>query len=73
MEHQKHKIEHRGKESYKYTYRDNSAGGKVIFECIAKNILEADQMYEEKTGKNPEKQNYIGCSIEKIETYKEKL
>jgi hypothetical protein len=51
----------------KYTYRDNSAGRKVIFECVANNILEADKLYEEKTGNNPEKQNHVGCSIEKID------
>ena len=56
-----------GEELKKYIYRDNSAEGEIIFECVAKDILEADKMYEEKTGKNPEKQNYIGCSIKKIE------
>lgn len=60
------KIEDREK-LRKYIYRDNSAGGKVVFECVAKDILEADKMYQEKTGKNPEKQNYVGCSSEKIE------
>lgn len=59
------KIEDGGRFS-KYIYRDNSVGGEVIFECVAKDILEADKMYQEKTGKNPEKQTYIGCSIEKI-------
>jgi hypothetical protein len=51
----------------KFIYRDNSAGGKVIFECVAAGILEADKLYEAATGKNPEKQNYVGCSVEKIE------
>lgn len=51
----------------KYTYRDNSAGRKIIFECTAENILEADKMYEAATGKNPEKQNHVGCSVEKAE------
>jgi len=51
----------------KYTYRDNSAGGKIIFECTAESILEADKMYEAATGKDAEKQNYVGCSVEKIE------
>ena len=50
----------------KFIYRDNSANREVIFECIAKDILEADKLYEEKTGKNPEKQNNVGCSIEKV-------
>ncbi|MFA5358660.1 MAG: hypothetical protein WC310_02450 [Patescibacteria group bacterium] len=52
----------------KFIYRDNSAGGKIVFECLAKGILEADRLYQEKTGKNPEKQNYIGCSSEKIKS-----
>lgn len=51
----------------KYVYRDNSAGGSVVFECVAQSILEADQRYEEVTGKNPEKQNYIGCSFLEVE------
>ena len=55
------------KELKKYTYRDNSAGEGVVFECVATDILEADKMYEEKTGKNLEKQSHIACSIEKIE------
>ena len=54
----------------KFVYRDNSAGGKIIFECVASGILEADKMYEAATGKNPEKQNYVGCSIEKVEESK---
>jgi len=66
MENQEPKIENSG-ELRKYTYRDNSAGSEVVFECVAKDILEADELYQTKTGKNPEKQNHIGCSIEKIE------
>ncbi len=54
----------------KYTYCDNSAKGEVIFECVAENILEADKLYEAATGKNPEKQNHVGCSVEKIEENK---
>ena len=71
MENREPKMEDSGEFS-KYTYRDNSAGGKVVFECVAKNILEADKLYQEKTGKNPEKQDYVGCSIEKLETGKER-
>ncbi len=58
--------ENKEKKLYKFTYRDNSAGGKVIFECVAESILDADQRYEAETGNNPEKQNHIGCSVEKI-------
>lgn len=61
------KFEQKEKELKKYTYRDNSAGGKIIFECVASDILEADKLYEEETGKNPEKQPHVGCSIEKVE------
>ena len=51
----------------KYIYTDHSAGDKVVFECAAKSISDADKMYQEKTGKNPEKLNYVGCDIKKIE------
>lgn len=56
----------------KFTYRDNrekdSKGfGKVIFECDARNIIEADELYKKATGQNPECQNYIGCSIEETD------
>ncbi len=53
----------------KYTYRDNTpetGNGKVVFECSAKDILEADKMYEKETGNDPKKQNFIGCSQEKV-------
>lgn len=50
----------------KFIYRDNFAGAKVVFECEAASISEADKMYLAKTGKNVEKQAHIGCSIEKI-------
>ena len=50
----------------KYTYRDNSAGGKIVFECNAHDILEADKFYQKQTGKNPEKQSFIGCSMEEL-------
>ena len=57
----------------KYVYRDNSAGRKIVFECVAEDILEADKMYEEKTGRNPEKQSYVDCSIEKVEANNKNL
>ncbi|MBI2474928.1 hypothetical protein HYV69_00690 [Candidatus Uhrbacteria bacterium] len=56
-----------GRKLRKFVYRDNSDGRKVIFECVTESILDADKMYEEKTGKDPEKQPHVGCSIEKIE------
>jgi len=54
---------------FKFIYYDHSISieGKIIFECVANNILEADKMYQEKVGKNPEKQNYVGCSSEKLD------
>ncbi len=67
MERKEFGPENKEKKLYKFTYRDNSAGGKVIFECVAESILDADQRYEAETGKNPEKQNHVGCSVEKIE------
>jgi len=50
---------------YKYTYREYSTGN-IVFECVAADIIEADKMYQMTTGKNPEKQNNIGCSIEDV-------
>ncbi len=52
----------------KFIYRDHSAGGKIIFECTAKGILEADKMYKEVTSKDVEKQGHVGCSYEEIKT-----
>jgi hypothetical protein len=51
----------------KYIYRDNTAASQILFECTAKNILEADKMYQEKTGQKPEQQGHVGCSVEKID------
>ena len=60
-------YQNRHTELRKFTYRDNSAGRKVLFECVANGILEADILYEKETGKNPEKQNHVVCSIEDTE------
>ncbi len=38
----------------------------MVFECVAPSISEADQQYEKATGINPEKQMYVGCSLEKV-------
>lgn len=54
-------IENEG-QLHKYTYRD-ALKDEVVFECVAKNIEEADKQYQEKIGKDPSKQNNIGCSI----------
>ena len=53
-----------------YIYRDNSTPEKrIIFQCMAENILEADKLYEKATGKDVTKQSYIGCEpqIERAE------
>ena len=45
-----------------YIYRDNSTPEKkIVFQCKAENILEADLLYKEATGKDVVKQFYIGC------------
>jgi hypothetical protein len=59
--------ENKERKLYRFTYRDNSAGRKVIFECVAESILDADKWYELETGKNPDKQPHIGISVKKIE------
>lgn len=53
-------------ESRHFTYFDYKNNRAVIFECEAKNILEADALYEEETGNNPAKQCDVGCTVEKI-------
>ena len=57
MEETKPKIKH-------YTYHDNNDGGKIMFECDAKDILEADKMYQKETGKDVKKQPHIGCRFD---------
>ena len=46
-----------------YIYHDNDNGGKVIFECLALNIMEADKLFENKTGIKAVKASNIGCEI----------
>ena len=49
----------------KYTYIDyQEKPPKIIFQCEADNILEADHLYKVATGKNVSKQAHIGCQIE---------
>lgn len=46
----------------KYIYRDNrETPPKVVFECQANNILEADAIYRVSTKNDPVKQPYVGC------------
>ncbi len=56
-----------------YTYRDNQKGREVTFSCAAEDIIEADQKYEEATGKSPAKQGHIGCSFENVQVIAEKV
>ncbi len=63
MENQTEKLENKEGELYKYTYVDKLDKDRVVFEFVAKDILKADKAYEEKTGKDPKKQNNIACSL----------
>ena len=45
---------------YRYS---NYLTGKLIFECFANDILEADKKYSQATGQRADKQNFVGCSI----------
>lgn len=45
-----------------YIYSDkNTQPNKVVFECLALNILEADVLYIAALGKDPAKEKYIAC------------
>ena len=51
----------------KYVYTDNTKhDSKIVFCCEAKDILEADKAYKEKTGKDVMKQPHVGCQIIKL-------
>lgn len=51
---------------FHFSYANNELPGHpVIFECDADDIAQADVLYEQKIGKKPEKESYIGCSIVK--------
>lgn len=46
----------------KYIYRDKrEAPPKVVFECDAENILEADALYRLATKNDPVRQPYVAC------------
>lgn len=54
------------KKKFKFIYRDHSDPAdkdKIIFQCEADSGPEADRLYQIATGKDPEKQNYVGCEI----------
>lgn len=47
-----------------YTYSDKRASpAKIVFECVAADILAADKLYREATKQDPVKQPYVGCEI----------
>lgn len=48
-----------------YVYIDHSNQGKIVFECSANNILQADALYLDKTGLDVSKQCHIGCYTKK--------
>lgn len=58
---------------YKYTYVNKLDNNRLVFECVAKDILEADKNYEKATGKDPKKQNNIACSLEPAEEIEENI
>lgn len=48
----------------KYVYRDNrKAPPVIVFECQARDILEADKLYGTAGHGDPVKQSYVGCEI----------
>ena len=46
-----------------YKYTDHKNGNNIVFECDAESILDADKLYQEKIGKHPQKQAYVGCEV----------
>lgn len=51
-----------------YIYYDNKViwRGGIAFECDAENILEADKLFKEATGKDVVKMPWIGCDFKII-------
>lgn len=51
----------------KYIYSDKrKTPPKVVFECEAPNILEADKLYKKATGNDPAQQPYVGCESKEV-------
>lgn len=47
-----------------YIYSDKGQQpNKVVFQCQADNILEADALYRVTLGKDPAKEKYIACEV----------
>jgi hypothetical protein len=56
-------LENIEKPTWHFTYYNNEISGHpVVFECDADDIAKADDLYELKIGKRPDKGNYIGYS-----------
>lgn len=45
-----------------YIYTDN-VKKKVLFECQADDILEADKLFQQHTGLDPVKERGVGCEV----------
>ena len=54
------------RETRKFVYIDHSHPEEpfVVFECQAKDIADADEQYNDYTGKDITKQPHIGCAVE---------
>jgi hypothetical protein len=52
----------------KFTYWDNSKTwhGKVLFEVIAENIVEADKIFQENFGYSPYTKSNVGATLDQI-------
>ena len=73
---EKKPVEHEEEPSHEknhYVYVDNSTNQHaIVFECVAKDILEADENYKKAMGKDVSQQMYIGCRIEPVKNYEGK-
>lgn len=47
-----------------FIYVDYRKNKEEIFRCKAVGIIEADELFQKVTGKDPSKDSYIGCIIE---------
>jgi hypothetical protein len=56
---------------YKYWSNKYDWHDKLLFECLAESIIEADKEFEERTGIDPRTSGWISCTIS-LTTDKEK-
>jgi hypothetical protein len=54
---------------FKYIDHSEYPKDRVVFECDAESILEADKKYKEATDKDVVKQPYIGCQIQELKEF----